>query len=355
MERKLYSIQYLRGMAAISVVIAHAGAHPISDPSYILDRLGQLGVTLFFVISGFIMVAITGTGRLNPVEFVLRRVMRVAPLYWVFTSLAAALALTAPSLFKNTVFTLPHFVQSLLFVPHESPGTGSTSPLLSLGWTLNYEMFFYLCFACCAWFMASTRVTVLTLAFVGLSVAGLLLQPMGSVFAFYANPSLLAFCAGAWVGLAYVHGRISALPPASVGIGIGAAVLGLLCAFVADRNPSAEVFSFAALIVSSVAIVVAGVRGEGRWPRSRLLEKLGDASYATYLVHMFVVGAVAALVGRLLGFANPLVYVGSIAVAVLVATIVGILVHEWLEKPMLRWLRGTRPSAPPASTAKARA
>ena len=66
MERRLYSIQYLRGLAAISVVIAHAGAHPISDPSYILDRLGQLGVTLFFVISGFIMVAITGTGRLNP-------------------------------------------------------------------------------------------------------------------------------------------------------------------------------------------------------------------------------------------------------------------------------------------------
>jgi len=355
MERKLHSVQYLRGLAALLVVVAHAGAHPVSDPSYLFDRFGQLGVTLFFVISGFIMVAITGTGRVGALDFLKRRVIRVVPLYWAFTTLAALLALVAPSLFHNTVFTWPHYLQSLLFVPHEAPGTGSTSPLLSLGWTLNYEMFFYVCFACCAWFVASRRVTVLTVLFVGLTAFGLLVHPTDPALQFYANPSLLAFCAGTWVGLAHVHGRIAPLPASSMWIGLGLAVLALFLAFMVDREPGAQATSFLALIAFAVAIVAVGLRGEGLWPPSRVLELLGDASYAIYLVHMFVVGAVVAVVGRFARFDDPVVYVGSIAACVVIATVAGVAVHLWLEKPALRWLRGRTPRLPAGGKAVARA
>lgn len=351
MEGKLYSVQYLRALAATLVVIAHAGAHPLSESFYVLDRFGQLGVTLFFVISGFIMVAITGTGRVSPVDFLRRRVIRLVPLYWAFTTLAALLALAAPSLFRNTVFTLPHYLQSLLFIPHPAPGTGSASPLLSLGWTLNYEMFFYVCFAACAFFLATTRVAVLTVVFGALCVLGLVFRPADVALQFYANPSLLAFAAGTWVGLAHVHGRIAALPRASTWIGGAIAVLGLLLAFVVDREPGEQVTSFLALLAFAVAVVVVGLRGEGLWPRWRGLEVLGDASYAVYLVHMFVVGGAVAVIGRLVGFDNPAVYLGMIALCTVVSTAVGTVAHLWFEKPVLRWLRG-RPASAPATGRK---
>lgn len=356
MENKLYSVQYLRALAATLVVIAHAGAHPLSEHSYFFDRLGQLGVTLFFAISGFIMVAITGTGRVAPVDFLRRRVTRIVPLYWAFTTLAAVLALVAPSLFRNTVFTVPHFVQSLLFVPHAAPGTGSTSPLLSLGWTLNYEMFFYLCFAACAFLVAATRVTVLTVAFVGLFVVGLVFQPTQVALQFYSNPALLAFCAGTWVGLAHVHGRIVALPPAYVWGGLAIAVLGLFIAFVIDQEPGEHLLSFVALIAFGASAVALGLRGETIWPKSRWLELLGDASYAVYLVHMFVVGAVVAVAGRLASFDDPAVYLATIATCTVVATAAGVAVHLWFEKPVLRWLRGRKaPARAGADKAVARA
>lgn len=345
MEGKLYSVQYLRAVAATLVVIAHAGAHPLSDSFYVLDRFGQLGVTLFFVISGFIMVAITGTGRVAPVDFLRRRVIRLVPLYWAFTTLAAVLALVAPSLFKSTVFTVPHYLQSLLFIPHAAPGTGSASPLLSLGWTLNYEMFFYVCFAACAFFVATTRVAVLTVAFGALCVFGLVFRPTGVALQFYANPSLLAFVAGMWVGLAHVHGRIAALPRASMWAGAAIAVLGLIVAFAIDREPGEHATSFVALVVFAVAVVTVGQRGEALWPRWRVLELLGDASYATYLVHMFVVGAAVAVIGRLAGFDNPAMYLGMIALCTVVSTAAGTAAHLWFEKPVLRWLRGRPASA----------
>ena len=69
MDAKLYSVQYLRGLAAVLVVIAHASAHPLLAPTYLQLRLGQFGVYLFFVISGFIMVAISGAGKFSALEF----------------------------------------------------------------------------------------------------------------------------------------------------------------------------------------------------------------------------------------------------------------------------------------------
>jgi len=110
-------LQWGRGIAALAVVFAHALGHPLPELSELARLLGILGVTLFFVISGFIMVATTGRARFDPLAFMTRRLLRIAPLYYLLTCLTAVLVLALPSFFKHTVFEPGHFLKSLLFIP----------------------------------------------------------------------------------------------------------------------------------------------------------------------------------------------------------------------------------------------
>ncbi len=144
MKQTFYSIQALRGLAASLVVIAHIFEHPSrGDPNALL-LTGRFGVEIFFVISGFVMTHVAGEGAFSPGAFAVRRIMRIVPLYWVCTLLVFAVALVAPALFKTTTADVKHLVLSLFFIPAPDPQAASDwRPLFKLGWTLNYEMFFY--------------------------------------------------------------------------------------------------------------------------------------------------------------------------------------------------------------------
>jgi exopolysaccharide production protein ExoZ len=328
---KLLSIQYLRALAAVLVVLAHAADHPLAQTPSLLTQLGEFGVTLFFVISGFIMVTISGPDTFNPLKFLKRRIVRVVPLYWCFTALAAVLALTLPSLFKSTVFTLPHFLQSLMFIPHEAPGRGGFSPLLSLGWTLNYEMFFYLTFAALAFLGATHRVLLLGIIFAGLALYGQLANPSNVVLSFYANLSLVAFSAGTGLGLLHLQGRTVRIWASSrAGLIIVALLLPML-----GLAGTGELAYFA-LVAGSSALVLSATALEARLPHWPLLERLGDASYSLYLSHIFVVGAMVVVGGKILSTSDILGYAVVVATATGSAIAAGFLIHYALEKPLLQ-------------------
>jgi exopolysaccharide production protein ExoZ len=350
MDNKILSVQYLRGLAALLVVAAHAGAHPLTTEFYLYGRIGQLGVTLFFVISGFIMVAITGTGPLKPLDFLRRRAIRIVPLYWIFTGLAAVLAVLAPSMFHSTTFTWPHFLQSLAFIPHLAPGrTDSTSPLLSLGWTLNFEAMFYVAFALFGLFVARTRVAILSVAFLALTLYGLFARPTDPALSFYTDSMILAFVVGCWLGLGWLNGTFGRLPrmmlPALGAIGVIAAIIG----FVYDQSVASPV-SFLSVLALATTLVAGGLMLDRKLRPMPLLEKLGDASYAIYLIHMFVVGALVAVTRRFADPTEPLVGIAIIVAAVLLSSVAGLLVHRYVEKPLLKLLRGRRRVAPQPAT-----
>src|SRR6266567_3039596 len=172
------SIQYLRAVAATMVVYHHARDRLPGFSEAFPSPIGQAGVDLFFVISGFIMVVTTWSKPVSPGVFMLRRVIRIAPTYWIYTTLLAFFILVFPSVLKLEV-TPAHYLYSLLFIPHVSPLDNSVSPLLQLGWTLNYEMFFYCVFAVTLITSAAYRVVVVTLMLTGLIVAGWLFPPSG--------------------------------------------------------------------------------------------------------------------------------------------------------------------------------
>ena len=151
MKFTIISIQILRALAALLVVFHHARYQIRDFEAFFYGGIwqsGQAGVDIFFVISGFIMWVTTHDRRTTPLQFLTNRIVRIVPLYWLLTLTVAAACLIAPSLFRGVVLAPEHVVKSLFFIPDFYPGMPTHIwPLLLPGWTLNYEMIFYVVFA----------------------------------------------------------------------------------------------------------------------------------------------------------------------------------------------------------------
>jgi len=338
MRHKFISIQYLRGLAAMLVLASHALLYPLADEQLGFGRLGWLGVILFFAISGFIMVAVTGEGRFRPLDFLRRRAIRIVPMYWGATLLAAVLALTVPQIFKTTVYDGTELVMSLLFIPFYNPVSGGIHPLYKLGWTLNYEVFFYVCFALLAFLGATARVVWLTIAFVALAIIGLVFQPQGAIPQFYTSFVPLAFCAGAWIGLATLRGGLAAMPVHWLYGVLALGAAGLAEGFFWDRGLVEDGAAFLGFAVFAVALMVMGLRLEPTMPRIRLLERIGDASYSIYLVHIYEVAILAGVAFLVLDRTNIWADYLVAAASIVGGTMVGLVLFALVEQPLLRKL-----------------
>lgn len=337
MRHKFISIQYLRGLAAMLVLASHALLYPLVERNLGFSRLGWLGVILFFVISGFIMVAVTGEGRFSAPDFLRRRFARVVPMYWGATLLAALLALVAPQAFKSTVYDTGQLILSLLFVPFYNPASGGIQPLYKLGWTLNYEVFFYVCFALLSFLGAQARVVGLTLAFAVLAGLGYALQPQQAIPQFYTSFMPLAFCAGAWLGLATIRGGIAALPRWAMLVLAAVGAVGLLEGFLWNRLGLMEDgVAFVGLVAFASALVMLAVRFEMVIPHMPLLEQIGDASYSIYLVHIYEVAVLAGLAFMVLDPLNLLADYGVAFASIIGGIVTGIIVYRLIERPLLQ-------------------
>ena len=144
----LLSVQCLRGVAAFLVVMHHAiGGFLLKFPSPngfllgtgYLEDVGESGIDIFFVISGFIMVYVNRFRFLgssaNIGDFLVRRAIRIVPLYWMASFLMLLLLFFLPSLFSTMKFDLSQAVKSFLFIPTVN-SIGDYYPILGVGWTL---------------------------------------------------------------------------------------------------------------------------------------------------------------------------------------------------------------------------
>jgi exopolysaccharide production protein ExoZ len=334
------SIQYLRGVAAVAVLIAHAFSLAADDRLPYLVLPGRFGVILFFVISGFVITVVTGHELFDPVTFARKRFVRVVPFYWLVTLATAAAALLAPSLFKRTVFDLVNLAKSLLFIPYYDVYAGRTpppiQPLMKLGWTLNYEIFFYIAFALLFFLSARARAATLVIGFGLLYLAGLLFPSESAIWTFYSNHFILFFCLGVVIGLAYIDGHFARIGRgAALAMWLGAGVLAFVLGAWGITMPGvARDFAIGAM---SGLLVCAALRTEiaGRLRDLPSLQLLGDASYSIYLVHLFWLGALGG-VGRKLGMDDGLVtYLALVALGCVGGLASGIIVHRFIEKPLV--------------------
>lgn len=313
----LKSIQYLRGLAALSVVAMHTG--------WTHSDIGAAGVDVFFVISGFIMVHVSRR-EVTPAAFLRARVLRVVPLYWLLTLAGVALV---------GLDDAPRIFASLAFWPHAG-WDGRDDPVILPGWTLNYEVFFYLVFAATLLLPARRRLIALSVGLVGLVALGIGIHPAHIVAATYTGPLLLEFLAGAWLCQAWHRGR---LPKGRWGIAMaGFGALALLAQAGIGPPDGWRCLTWG---VPSL-LIVAGALGmeTGAWlPRVPGLQQVGDASYALYLTHLMVQKP-------LLPILHPLPLPVALPAAMLACIAVALAAHRWLELPLGSMLRPKRLAKP---------
>jgi exopolysaccharide production protein ExoZ len=331
----LNNVQVLRAIAACFVLAAHTFQG--LDKPHVTGTwgFGVYGVDLFFVISGFVMVYTTSRKPVTPAAFFANRVIRIVPLYWALTFLVYALVIAAPSLFKATSSNPVELLKSLFFVAFEK-SNGLVHPTLFLGWTLNYEMFFYALFAA-GLTIRSVKARVLTICAV-LALLALISSALPAdapVARFYTSSLMLEFGYGMLIGLAYE--RIGT-KPSSLAVGVVLIAIGFAFLVLGPRDSEDLRFLTAGLPAAAVVWGAIAMEARGWRITSPALLLLGAASYSLYLTHMFPVGAIEYIAGRIgldQGWLVPVIAVLSFAVAI--AT--GIAVHLVLERPADRALR----------------
>ncbi len=320
---QIWSIQYLRGLAALGVVLFHTFE---SQPEKF--TVGAAGVDVFFVISGMVMWGLTQGRPAAPGQFLWRRIARVVPLYWLVTLAVAALVTLRPGYLWMTSAEPAHIALSLLFVPHVNPA-GAVAPLLLQGWTLNYEMFFYALFALLLFLPQGFRLPALGATMLALAAFGALARPLGAIAAFYTDPLILEFAAGAGLGWAWSRGLLRGR---WIGLLLLAAGFGVLAAEhwgLALPYPRVIRWGLPALAIVAGALCLEAAGGVARAP---FLKAVGDGSYATYLVHVVVVE----VVHRALGGTDILL---RAAIAGALSIWLGVAIYYALEKPMQAGLR----------------
>ncbi|QKC70109.1 MULTISPECIES: acyltransferase family protein [Mesorhizobium] len=342
-RQTLTQVQVLRALAATSVALRHA-QHDAASLELEAGRTFQAwnpvpwsaGVDIFFVISGLIMVhtsrqlfAKTGGARL----FLSRRIARIIPLYWSVTTLYLVVALLAPTFLNQTYINSRFVIESYFFIPATRPD-GVVQPLYELGWTLNYEMLFYVLFAAAIVLPMRWAVTVLLTTLVGMVFAGRLAAPLREPFAFWTDPIILEFALGVMVGIMCASGlRPSGLIRACVAA-TGLAALMLAAAFPEISIGIARPVVYgipASLIVWSAALAPSELRHESR--AARWGAGVGDASFALYLLHPFVIRAMRIIFWRtgLILLLGPWTF---IALALATTFGVALITYRLFEKPL---------------------
>ncbi len=177
---KIQSIEIIRALSCLLVVFSHTAFG---------SGLGAVAINFFFIISGYVIMLSTENEN-KP--YWKKRLAKILPLYYAMTLFTSFLILVMPELFKSYEFSPVYLIKTLLFIPYEH--SGIEQPIMGLGWTLNYEMFFYLIFWISKKINHKNRGYIAFAVCAALSAAGLVLRNVRLLpFTYWCNSYLLTF------------------------------------------------------------------------------------------------------------------------------------------------------------------
>jgi exopolysaccharide production protein ExoZ len=345
---RLEALQLLRAIAAGFVVYVHglsSYANKVSEvgPGLLGIGYGELGVKLFFCISGYIIFSSSEAlpqGGASVSYFLRRRFIRIAPMYWCAT-LIYAIKLSVQGIAPDVSAVF----KSLLFFPF-SDNAGLMRPVLGAGWTLNYEMFFYLVlgsalFAPRRWRLLGVTVVMVLLAWA--RYAGVLTASINVwLHALYllSDTYLLFFVTGVLIGSVSESERFTSLPRLTWWGAVAAIFLfltGLLWGYKSFSLSGEQQLALELAVCSACVIVCVKSSNSATTDSSTGIRRYavlaGDGSFSTYLTHGFVMGPAARLLG--------IFHVENFGVVfalmmVLLCTFVGMVIFQHFENPLLK-------------------
>lgn len=294
--RPLESIQALRALAALLVVgyharyflnAAHAGAGDL-----LLGR-GAIGVDIFFVISGFIIEYSTPLEMRDGLKFFARRLIRIAPLYYLATAVELIVSDKARDLGK--------LAYSAVFLPVQPTGTPYFGyPSLLVGWSLSFEMLFYTLFAVAIAVAGRWRSVLVAALLLAAVLSGQIVssQPWSlsashqssfpvAILNLAADPLVIEFAIG--MGLAQIFRlKWTVAPRVAIASAVTATAVLAVYLWAPLHLGSGPIYWGipATLLVGSALLC------ERAWriPRNIVTSPLGDSSYSLYLFHIPLLG-----------------------------------------------------------------
>lgn len=329
----LYSVQFLRGFAALLVVMTHIANKEVQHglcTRHWFD-MGGTGIDLFFIISGFIMCYTTHDKQISFFRFMKLRVERIIPLYWVCTTAALMIYLLP---FKTSSFSDGNvsILDSYLLFPL------GKSYLVGTGWTLSYEFYFYFIFS--AFLLlplkSYSRYIYIALSIGLLTTIGWIVDDHRPLMDFVFSHWLIEFVFGMVAFVLFKHIKISA-PWCIMMIIAGLPIL--LYQNIDDfllRSPY-RVFHAG---IPMFLIFNGFLHLETYFQKSlnffySFLEQLGNSSYSLYLTHPFTL-VVASYACVKLHITSPVIFISALLIF---SVLCGFLVYRFIEKPMLKWIK----------------
>jgi exopolysaccharide production protein ExoZ len=341
--KRVKSLDYLRGIMAISVMIYHYSVWSGFELSIdsLLSKLGLYAVSVFYILSG-LSLSIVYHGRIASVsdmgDFLIKRIFRIAPLFWISVSASLLLGFLKENL-KEGVFEIDVYRvflnYSLLF------GFLSPSAYLSTGaWSIGNEMVFYVIFPI-LFFLGSKKLWLFPCAVVFSLILGIIFstlvlddsRSLVSQWGIYINPfnNLFLFMGGVAIGR-YAKPAVYAFPIIVV-IATMAFVLFWLYPVYGDRVQLVINFGRIILSVACISIVwavyVSDVRLNGFI--DRLLSFFGEGCYSIYLLHPLVAVPVIFFTSRM-----GIAVMWSYLLAAITTLGVSWITFKYVEKPMMR-------------------
>ncbi|EQA1622517.1 acyltransferase family protein [Enterobacter asburiae] len=310
----LASIQILRGLAALSVVLFHYRFYLVPDGA---DRTlpdaalgwGGVGVDLFFVISGFIMVYVTSNddhGLASAKKFIKNRFTRVFPTYYTLL-LIAFLICGALSTFHYHE-KVANLFSALTLHPYKhgfGPMYIQEDGLFNIRWTLSYEIYFYCVFSLCLlsrkryiimtmWFSIPLVASFITTGYLTLSTKGYNFKSVEVQF--LTNPIIIEFGIGILAGLCYnkLNSRYKPTP----------FILPLIVLFVTiyciATHLAREGQILTAMIFLPLILTFALHNNSILNYAPKALVHLGNISFSLYLIHNPLASAISGKVEKIL-------------------------------------------------------
>src|SRR4028118_1479083 len=341
-HKKLKLLQVYRGIAAVLVVMFHLNEISTGILNQVtffnLFQGGWSGVDYFFVLSGFIMVYVhrSAIGKKDQLKsFLVKRAVRIYPIYWIITLTLLCFFIVIPAFANNQDLGLGHVIGSLLLIPQNG------KPILVVGWTLTYELYFYFLFSIAIWLKPKHSKPILSIwLFVTiLHFCKIVKFPdsfllLNLVFG-NMNLEFVLGCLAAYIVIKY-NNKLGKYRWILFGIAnLGYVILGMLVAW---RNIEFERIITFGVLAALLIIAATSIDLKDSPKIPYLLIFLGDASYSIFLTHSPLMLAIT----KILQKANLGKYFdGFFAPAILAvfAVVFGCIFYFLIEKPLTVFLR----------------
>ena len=269
---RIKNIQTLRFISAFFVILVHLP----------LFGFGAWGVDIFFIISGFIICYITDQSYDN---FLTKRLIRIVPIYWALTFIIFLISIFFPFLLNNTSANYIHLFKSLFFIPFDKNGIGHF-PVLFLGWSLNYELLFYLIFFISIKINYKYREYICSALIILLYLISKIFAENNFIFKVYSNSIILEFIYGMFAYKLYLNktSLVDFFKFNHKGIVVYSSII--IATFFLNYYNFPRVLSYGIPSLLLFIFFLFSLK-ENFFHNNFVL--LGDSSYVIYLIHPYII------------------------------------------------------------------